>query len=85
MFLDVFFFLTKDVRKSLLGKMQLELRKSEFHVLISWVGNSFRNILMNTYSVPGTMTGLRDKKQRLSLCLKSSQCRGQIIIQVRGD
>lgn len=75
MFLEAL--LTKDGWKSLLGKMRPELRMTEFNALIPWVGNSIRNILLNTYSVPGTiMKGLREKRQiRLSLCLKSSQCR----------
>lgn len=78
--------LTKDGWKTLLGKMRPELRTTEFNVLIPWVGNSTRNILLNTYSVPGTMKGLREKRQiRLSLCLKSSQSRKTLYIQVRED
>lgn len=50
MFSDVL--LTKDGWKSLLGKTQLEPRKTEFNAPIPWVGNSVRNILLNTYPVP---------------------------------
>ena len=42
------------ILKSLLGKMQLELRMTEFNVLISWVGNSVQNIFLRIYSEPGT-------------------------------
>lgn len=54
--------LTKDGWKNLLGKMRPELRMTEFNALIPWVGNSTRNILLNSYSVPGTMKSLRGKK-----------------------
>lgn len=78
--------LTKDGWKNLLGKIRPELRMTEFNALIPWVGNSIRNILLNTYSVPGTMKGLREKTQRrLSLCLTSSQSRKTFYIQVRED
>lgn len=78
--------LTKDGWKNLLGKMRPELRMTEFNALIPWVGNSIRNILLNTYSVLGTLKGLREKRQiRLSLCLKSSQSRKIFYIQVRED
>lgn len=74
MFSDVPF--TKDGWKSLLGKMQLGPRMTELSALISWEGNSIRNILLNTYSVPTIMKGPKgNKDRRLSLSLQSSQCR----------
>lgn len=62
MFLDIL--LTKDGWKILLGKMQLEPRMTEFNALISWEGNSIRNILLNTYSVSGIMKDPKENKDK---------------------
>lgn len=57
--------LKQDGWKSWLGKMQLEPRITELCALISWEGNSIRNIFLNTYSVPSIMKGPKGKTDKI--------------------